>query len=81
LLVQRVQSLRAMRSQTESPVVYRHERAGWSLYAPGWWRRGDEAIFRRHTGVWFWYPDGLGGRRAIGPFMTMSAARRRAVSR
>jgi hypothetical protein len=52
---------------------------GWFLTAPGRWQRDREVIFRRSPGVWYWYPDGLGGTRAIGPFKTMKGARLRAL--
>lgn len=56
-------------------------RCGWTLAAPGRWLRGGEVILRREPGVWYWYPDGVDGRRKIGPFKSMRAARLRALGR
>ena len=55
------------------------EQCGWLLAAPGVWQRGREVIARRSAGVWFWYPEGLDGKRKIGPFMTMKGARLRSL--
>lgn len=80
-LVRALQTRSEMAANPDLSVVYRHVRAGWSPKGPGLWQRGDEVILRRKSGVWYWYPDGLGGKRPIGPFMSMSGARRRAVRR
>jgi hypothetical protein len=63
------------------PDRFRSRRAycGWIRRGPGCWQRGQEVILRRETGVWYWYPDGLDGKRAVGPFRSMRAARLRAL--
>jgi hypothetical protein len=52
---------------------------GWIYAGPGRWQRGREVILKRSSGVWYWYPDGLSGKRAVGPFMTRKGARLRAL--
>lgn len=69
-----------LRLRPEAPFfALAHSQCGWRLTAPGRWQRGHEVIFRRSPGVWYWYPDGLSGTRAIGPFKTMKGARLRAL--
>ena len=65
----------ARRSAVSSSKV----QCGWTLVGPGCWQRGQEVIRRRAPGVWFWHPDGLEGRRHIGPFLTMKGARLRSL--
>jgi hypothetical protein len=65
----------ARRSAVSSAKV----QCGWVLVGPGCWQRGQEVICRRAPGVWFWHPDGLEGKRRIGPFMTMKGARLRSL--
>ena len=69
-----------MSARSSLPIYNSRILCGWKRKMSGWWERGDEAIFRRRHGIWFWYPYGFGGR-AVGPFMTWKAARQRALQR